>query len=302
MSPVKKTTKKAKKSRPKPVSRKSSNGETNESQKTQGPASPQKIGVFGLDNAGKTTIVRVIQGENNLDTLANLQPTSHVQIQNLQVPSVEWVLWDFGGQENYREEYTAAPERYFDGLNLLIFVIDVQDMERAELALEYFSKCLDYVTQFRNPGEMQLLVLLHKVDPDLLENPRVQVHLQFLRDQVALIAKQHEISASIRSSTIFDEKLQLQSEISGTVDVEQNSNNNTYGEMIAAAKNFHRRLRQLKDQGASDSVADRDESTENIALDEKKMKQKNTESIETLKMLSLERKRIIEEFKAMLSH
>jgi len=246
--------------------------------------------------------VRVIQGENNLDTLANLQPTSHVQIQNLQVPSVEWVLWDFGGQENYREEYTAAPERYFDGLNLLIFVIDVQDMERAELALEYFSKCLDYVTQFRNPGEMQLLVLLHKVDPDLLENPRVQVHLQFLRDQVALIAKQHEISASIRSSTIFDEKLQLQSEISGTVDVEQNSNNNTYGEMIAAAKNFHRRLRQLKDQGASDSVADRDESTENIALDEKKMKQKNTESIETLKMLSLERKRIIEEFKAMLSH
>ena len=105
MSPAKKATKKIRKTRPKPVARKPSSKKISDGKNIQASALPQKIGVFGLDNAGKTTIARVIQGENNLDTLANLQPTSHVQIQDLHVPSVEWVLWDFGGQENYREDY-----------------------------------------------------------------------------------------------------------------------------------------------------------------------------------------------------
>ena len=108
----------------------------------------QKIGIFGLDNAGKTTIVNLIQGEKNLDVLANLQPTYRVQIEQLLETDAQWVIWDFGGQDAFREEYLNAPEQFFDDLGLMVFVFDIQDMGRVEVAIEYFTQCLDYYKQY----------------------------------------------------------------------------------------------------------------------------------------------------------
>ena len=265
--------------------------------------SPQKIGIFGLDNAGKTTIVRVVQGEKNLDTLANLQPTSSVQIENLLSPSAEWVIWDFGGQDAFREEYLTRPDKYFDGLNLLVFVIDIQDIDRVETALDYFSQCLDYGRQYAPEGENKVLVLLHKVDPDIAENLRVKANLQFLRDQVVLLAKKHGISPMIRSSTIFEEKLQLYSEVAEAGETDQLPSGDTFLEMINAAKNFHAKLREFQ---AEDTISVEGKNGLQNAHPgtraPKSLKEKKTQSQQTLKMLSLERKRIIEEFRALLKH
>jgi hypothetical protein len=251
-----------------------------------------------------TTIVRVVQGEKNLDTLANLQPTSSVQIENLLSPTAEWVIWDFGGQDAFREEYLTSPEKYFDGLNLLIFVIDIQDIDRVDIALDYYIRCLDYGRQYTPEGEIKALVLLHKVDPDIAENPRVRANLQFLRDQVALLAKKYGISPMIRSSTIFDEKLQLYSEVAGAVEVEQPSSGNQFLDMIQSAKSFHQKLRQFQEEESSvENVEIRPLKTpQPLAQPKASLKEKKTQSQQTLKMLSLERKRIIEEFRALLNH
>jgi len=48
-------------------------------------------------------------------------------------------LWDFGGQIDHREEYLKEPEKYFFGINLVIYVIDIQDTERYDESIEYFN-------------------------------------------------------------------------------------------------------------------------------------------------------------------
>ena len=54
----------------------------------------------------------------------------------------EYNIWDFGGQEGYRKEYLDNFEKYLTGANKIIYVIDVQDSTRYDLALEYMENVI----------------------------------------------------------------------------------------------------------------------------------------------------------------
>ena len=96
-----------------------------------------KILVMGLDNSGKTSIILSLKKDTNLLSYYSLQPTQGLNITNIEDQGVTYNIWDFGGQEQYRQDYLINFEKHIQGVNRVIYVIDVQDSERYEIALQY---------------------------------------------------------------------------------------------------------------------------------------------------------------------
>ncbi len=242
-------------------------------------AGGKKIGIFGLDNAGKSTIIEVLEDQKDLKSLATLQPTVRVKVHELLNLAPDWVMWDFGGQAAYRKEYLAMPERYFYDLALMIFAIDVQDSARFDVAIQYLSECVKQ-TKINSPG-CELLVLLHKADPDVINTPAIQQNLHYLQDHVSKILEQQQQSGKIYTSTIFDATLQLTDANLGKLDKADSLTT-----LIQDAKKLHEQLARnpsgVAATGAQGGAAQQSSGTK------------------TLQALSLERKRILEEFRRII--
>jgi len=81
-----------------------------------------RILVLGLDNAGKTTIVKKFNGEP-IDTIA---PTLGFNIKTLEYKSCQLNVWDIGGQTTIRSYW----RNYFEQTDGIIWVIDSCDRRR----------------------------------------------------------------------------------------------------------------------------------------------------------------------------
>jgi len=125
----------------------------------------RKILIMGLDNSGKTSIILSLKKNTNLLSYYSLKPTHGVEIINIQNQKDYYSIWDFGGQEEYRKEYLNNLEKYILKSDKIIFVIDIQDIDRYELALDYISKIIDFLKN--NDLNVRLSVFLHKFDPNL---------------------------------------------------------------------------------------------------------------------------------------
>ena len=130
---------------------------------TKAPQTPEmnKILFTGLDNAGKTSIIYGIQRE--FSKIALLKPTRGAQRRIFEFMGREIAEWDLGGQVSYRISYLKNPNKYFDGTEICIFVLDVQNKSRVAEAISYFQ---DVIHQF-NQLEIEPLVYVffHKYDP-----------------------------------------------------------------------------------------------------------------------------------------
>ena len=72
-------------------------------------------------------------------------------------------IWDFGGQEAYRNDYLTKLDEYLIDVDRLIYVIDAQDAERYELALKYFA---DLIKTMKNQKKQcDFSIFIHKCDP-----------------------------------------------------------------------------------------------------------------------------------------
>ena len=125
----------------------------------------KKVLIMGLDNSGKTSIVLCLKGVKNLLSFYSLNPTKGIMINKFESLGSEFNIWDFGGQEQYRGDYLKNFEDHLIGSNKIIFVIDVQDVDRYEIALSFLK---DIVESIKN-GQIQIefTIFLHKYDPDL---------------------------------------------------------------------------------------------------------------------------------------
>ena len=97
----------------------------------------QKIMVIGLDKAGKTSIMNVLNQRYNL--MDNIKPTVGIERTTIQILGMPIVSWDLGGQSKYRDTYLKNPT-YFTETDSLFFVIDALDFNRYELAIQYFKR------------------------------------------------------------------------------------------------------------------------------------------------------------------
>ena len=144
--------------------------------------SAQKIVVVGLDNAGKTAILTKFGGKLGITDLASIKPTKGLARKHIKTSTLDLFIWDFGGQEAFRKMYFKYPEKYFLQLDLLIYVIDVQDSERFDESFDYFSNIIDIlITLEENP---YILIFVHKYDPDLRNEPAILLNVEFLKDHL----------------------------------------------------------------------------------------------------------------------
>lgn len=145
----------------------------------------QKLIVVGLDNAGKTAIISNLGGELGIGDLASLKPTKGLVRKKIETLEKDYdlIIWDFGGQKKYREGYLKNPELYFMDVDLLIYVIDVQDSDKFEESLTYFKQILiDLLMLEENP---YILIFLHKVDPEIKLDPKIQLSIELVKNDLS---------------------------------------------------------------------------------------------------------------------
>ena len=163
----------------------------------------QKVVVVGLDNAGKTALLTKFGNRLGIGDLAKLKPTKGINRQQIIADDLELIIWDFGGQEEYRKKYLANPEQYFLQMNLLMYVIDVQDPDRFDDSIEYFGEILDVITLLEeNP---YVIIYIHKFDPDIKSEPEVLLNIELLKEKLTELfeEKSYKYDYEIFLTSIF---------------------------------------------------------------------------------------------------
>ena len=126
-----------------------------------------KILLIGLDNSGKTSILSCLKGIKRISAFNSPKPTKGLDVQQFEALHSKYAIWDFGGQQAYLDDYFNDFNNFIKGANKIIYVIDIQDVKRYELALEYLKKVMNSIDKKSN---IDFSVFLHKFDPDLVFN------------------------------------------------------------------------------------------------------------------------------------
>ncbi|KAJ2809503.1 ADP-ribosylation factor-like protein 2 [Coemansia guatemalensis] len=111
-----------------------------------------RILVLGLDNAGKTTIMKRLNGES-IDTVS---PTLGFNITTLELDSYKLNFWDVGGQRTIRPYW----RNYFEQTDGIIWVVDSADRERM---IDCRNELLSLLKEDKLAGA-SLLVFANKQD------------------------------------------------------------------------------------------------------------------------------------------
>ena len=120
---------------------------------------------MGLDNSGKSSIVLCLKGVKNLMSFSAIKPTRGFEINKFNIMGSDFNIWDFGGQEKFREDYAKNFKDHIKGTRKLIYVLDIQDRDRYALSLQYLAKIIALLQENKLNPEFSLF--LHKFDPDM---------------------------------------------------------------------------------------------------------------------------------------
>ncbi len=124
----------------------------------------KKILLIGLDNGGKTSILKCLKGIKGLSAFNSLNPTRGLEIERFEALESKYAIWDLGGQEAYHDEYINDIENLLRGTKKIIYVFDVQDAKRYDLAINYLKKMMKAI---KDLNDIDFSIFLHKYDPDL---------------------------------------------------------------------------------------------------------------------------------------
>lgn len=111
-----------------------------------------RILMLGLDNAGKTTIVKKIMGED----VNTVSPTLGFIIKTIDYEGYKLNIWDVGGQKTLRSYW----RNYFEKTDALIWVVDATDRLRIEDCRDELAGLL----QEERLSGASLLVFANKTD------------------------------------------------------------------------------------------------------------------------------------------
>ena len=92
--------------------------------KTKAKEKEVRLLILGLDNAGKTTILKKFLGEDT----SEIAPTLGFQIKTIEHNGFKLNIWDVGGQTTIRSYW----RNYFESTDGLIWVVDSGDKLRLE--------------------------------------------------------------------------------------------------------------------------------------------------------------------------
>jgi len=107
-----------------------------------------------------------------------------------------------GGQKNYRKIYLGDKSKYFTEMQSIFYVIDIQASDKFDESL-IFLKDIIAITTETQLDNFQILILLHKFDPDIKNDKEIIRKVNYLENKVSSIAK--EVKFSIFKTSIYDE-------------------------------------------------------------------------------------------------
>lgn len=134
-----------------------------------------RIVILGLDNAGKTCILKKLSDEE----VKNLVPTQGFNIKSIEQSGYKLNVWDIGGQRAIRPYW----RNYFTDTDVLIYVIDSADAKRVEEA----GVELEQLLEEEKLAGVPLLVFANKQDLIGALTPQSiaeQLRLDTIRDRV----------------------------------------------------------------------------------------------------------------------
>ena len=127
-----------------------------------------RILVLGLDNAGKTTILKKLSKES-IDTI---MPTQGFNIKSMVSEGFKLNMWDIGGQKSIRPYW----RNYFDNTDALVYVVDSADQER-------FDECKQELAKLVAEDKMAgIPVLIFANKQDLLSSKPAEEVAEELND------------------------------------------------------------------------------------------------------------------------
>lgn len=112
--------------------------------------------ILGLDSAGKTTLVNLFKGaESGAEFKKNTQPTIGFSLEEITFGNTNIQIWDIGGQRNVMSFW----HQYVSGVDGLVFMIDVVDIDRFQASFEAFMTLVPYLRD-----GLPILLFLNKRD------------------------------------------------------------------------------------------------------------------------------------------
>ncbi|MCK4778731.1 MAG: 50S ribosome-binding GTPase [Candidatus Lokiarchaeota archaeon] len=140
----------------------------------------KKLLMIGLDNGGKTSILAVL--EDKFSIIKDLMPTRGVQREKLDFFGYPIISWDLGGQVQYREKmYLTKPEIYFGEVDLILYVIDSQDVDRFSESANYFKQVLKVLDELKEYPP--IVIVLNKSDQDIRRTLQWQKNIDSVKSK-----------------------------------------------------------------------------------------------------------------------
>jgi len=107
---------------------------------------------LGLDNAGKTTLLRRLKD----DRMVENNPTVHAHVEQLSLGKINIRAIDIGGHKNVRKTW----RNYFPNLDAIVYMIDAANPTRFKESKEE----LDYILQTPEIKGIPIAILGNKID------------------------------------------------------------------------------------------------------------------------------------------
>ncbi|MHA2324946.1 MAG: ADP-ribosylation factor-like protein, partial [Promethearchaeota archaeon] len=162
----------------------------------------KKILMIGLDAAGKTSILAVLQDKFSI--IKSLLPTRGVKREKLDFFGYPIISWDLGGQVQYREKlYFNRPELFFTEADIMLYVVDIQQPDRFPEAANYFREVLKTLGELNEKPE--ILIVLSKSDQDIRKSLQWQQSVTTIKNKFNKVADEfEEITLDFCDTTVFD--------------------------------------------------------------------------------------------------
>ena len=121
----------------------------------------QRVLMVGLDGAGKTTLLyRLKLGEVRVTI-----PTIGFNVEEVQYKKIKFTVWDIGGQDRIRPLWV----HYFNGVTALVYVIDINDIQRTQEMMDELQKLL--ITD--ELSDIPVLIYANKIDMRTYERKQI---------------------------------------------------------------------------------------------------------------------------------
>ena len=163
-----------------------------------------KILFTGIDNGGKSSIIKFLKRELTLDQKSVPTIGDEISIQALTLLGLSIIYWELGGQVLYRKKYFDDIFRYFSSTSLMICVIDIKDEKRYEESLEYLKTVLNNlkVVSAEEKANPKIMILFHKFDPNLMNKEDYEKKYEDLKKRILDFNPFKEIS--FYKTSIYD--------------------------------------------------------------------------------------------------